>query len=223
MPTIHPETALKALAARYEKQLTTHPDLPLADVCFTASTGLSHFAHRLSVVANSSSAFIEKLQAFKAGEEITGIMQGQVHKTEEFEIAFLFTGQGSQYLGMGRELYETQPIFRQTLERCDEILQPYLETPLLAVLYPEKADFNRQSIPYDGERLKRDETAYTQPALFALAYALAKLWAYWGITPTAVMGHSVGEYVAACLAGVFSLEDGLKLIAERAGPRQSPI
>jgi acyl transferase domain-containing protein len=105
---------------------------------------------------------------------------------------------------MGRQLYETQPIFRQALDKCNELLLPYLEQPLLSVLYSEQA-----------ESSLLDETAYTQPALFALEYALAELWRSWGVTPAIVMGHSVGEYVAACLAGVFSLEDGLKLIAER--------
>jgi acyl transferase domain-containing protein len=105
---------------------------------------------------------------------------------------------------MGRRLYETQPAFRQVLERCNDLLRPYLAQPLLSVLYPE-----------NGDTGLLDQTAYTQPALFALEYALASLWQSWGVHPALVMGHSVGEYAAACLAGVFSLEDGLKLIAER--------
>ena len=198
------EKALEELAQRYAAFLAAHPDASLADVCFTANTGRSHFDHRLAVVAESIAQLREQLEAFAAGKETAGLVSGQITKKRP-KIAFLFTGQGSQYAGMGRQLYETQPVFRQVLDRCDEILRSYLEQPLLSVLYPEP-----------GVSSPLDETAYTQPALFALEYALAQLWKSWGIEPTVVMGHSVGEYAAACVAGVFSLEDGLKLIAERA-------
>src|SRR5207248_3107506 len=107
--------------------------------------------------------------------------------------------------GMGRQLYETQPAFRQALDRCAELLAPYLDRPLLDVMYPDA-----------GDDPLLDQTRYTQPALFALEYALAELWRSWGVEPAAVMGHSVGEYVAACVAGVFSVEDALKLVAARA-------
>lgn len=198
------EKALKELAQRYAAFLASHPDVSLADVCFTANTGRSHFDQRLAVVAESVAQLQEQLEAFATGTETAGLVSNQVQPKKRQKIAFLFTGQGSQYMGMGRQLYDTQPIFRQTLDRCDEILRAYLKQPLLEVLYP--ADHNSPI----------DETAYTQPALFALEYALFQLWKSWGIEPAIVMGHSVGEYVAACVAGVFSLEDGLKLIAERA-------
>jgi malonyl CoA-acyl carrier protein transacylase len=196
------ESALTALASRYQQHLTTHPTLNFADVCFTTNTGRSHFEHRLSLVAASTKQAIEKLTAFIAGQETTGVLRGR--KTESSEVAFLFTGQGSQYVGMGRQLYETQPIFRAAIDRCNKILLPYLDKPLLEVLYPKA-----------GELSLLNETVYTQPALFALEYSLAQLWQAWGIQPDVVMGHSVGEYVAACTAGIFSLEDGLKLIAHR--------
>ncbi|HEY9740894.1 MAG TPA: thioester reductase domain-containing protein [Coleofasciculaceae cyanobacterium] len=207
------EKALGELAQRYEDFLATHPEASLADVCFTANTARSHFDHRLAVVAESTAQLQETLLAFATGKEATGLVSGQVQSKKRQKIAFLFTGQGSQYVGMGRQLYETQPIFRQALDRCDEILRPYLEQPLLEVLYPDTHSSNPKS---KVQNPKLDETAYTQPALFALEYALFQLWKSWGIEPAVVMGHSVGEYVAACVAGVFSLEDGLKLIAARA-------
>ncbi|NEO29937.1 MAG: acyltransferase domain-containing protein [Symploca sp. SIO3C6] len=171
-------------------------------MCYTAAVGRSHFAHRLALVTNSKKDICQQLDAFIKSEEITGIFQGDTYQTAP-KIAFLSTGQGSQYVEMGRELYEKQPIFRQVLQQCDQILQFYLERSLLSILYPEQPE---ELINF---------TAYTQPAIFAFEYALAQLWQSWGIIPDVVMGHSVGEYVAACLAGVFSLEDGLKLIATR--------
>ena len=121
-------------------------------------------------------------------------------------MVFLYTGQGSQYVGMGRQLYETQPTFRRAMQRCAELLGKELEEPLLKVLYGE-----------DGEAgaARLQETGYAQAALFAVEYSLTEVWRSWGIEPVAVMGHSVGEYVAACVAGVFSLEDGLRLISAR--------
>jgi malonyl CoA-acyl carrier protein transacylase len=198
------EAALAQLADRYEKYLANDPSVALEDICFSANAGRSQFKHRLGIIASSSVAVREKLAAFKAGQSIPGIFSASTLGANRPKIAFLFTGQGSQYIGMGRQLYETQPTFRAALDKCAQILQPDLETPLLEVLYPQEGRFS-----------PIDETAYTQPALFALEYALFKLWESWGIKPDVVMGHSVGEYVAACVAGVFSLEDGLKLIAAR--------
>ena len=145
----------------------------------------------------------EKLRAFAAGHDTPGLYHGRAPVGIQPRVAFLFTGQGSQYRDMGRELYETQPAFRNTLDHCDEILRPLLEKPLLDVLHQDS----------NGAL---DQTAYTQPALFSLEYSLARLWMSWGIKPEIAMGHSVGEYVAACVAGVFSLDDGLRLIASRA-------
>ncbi|MBH8552330.1 SDR family oxidoreductase, partial [Nostocaceae cyanobacterium CENA357] len=193
------EKALRELAQKYGQFLAANPEVAVTDVCFTSNTGRSHFDYRLAVVAESTAQLSEQLGTFA-----NSVVVSQPETNKPRKIAFLFTGQGSQYPGMGRQLYETQPVFRRTLERCDQILRAYLEQPLLSVIYPGS---NANSV--------LNETAYTQPALFALEYALFELWKSWGIVPDVVIGHSVGEYAAACAAGVFSLEDGLKLIAQR--------
>jgi acyl transferase domain-containing protein/acyl carrier protein len=224
------DRALQELAQRYDDFLASHPKLSLADICFTANIGRSHFDCRLAVVAKSAAQLQEQLKAAIAQTETVGLATSQVLNSKQRKIAFLFTGQGSQYVGMGRQLYETQPIFSRVLDECAEILRPYLEIPLLDILYPPQEEGGSGGVR-EGEnakcpipdsqskiqnlKSKIDETAYTQPALFALEYALFQLWKSWGVEPAVVMGHSVGEYVAACVAGVFSLEAGLKLIAAR--------
>ncbi len=204
-------TALKTLAQRYQTFFKNNPSLSPANVCFTTNAKRSHFDYRLGCIAESLPQMEEQLQGFLDSSEAQGVITGKVPlQGNQEKIVFLCTGQGSQYVGMGRDLYQTQPLFRQILDQCDEILRPHLLSPLLSILYPK-----------GSESPELDQTAYTQPALFALEYALAKLWESWGIVPDAVMGHSVGEYVAACLAGVFSLEEGLNLIAQRGRLLQS--
>ncbi|MBV9688914.1 MAG: AMP-binding protein [Ktedonobacteraceae bacterium] len=196
--------ALQELACGYGVLLARHAETSVADICFTANSGRCHFAHRFVAMTASVGQLRRQVKTLASASEAAGTRSGQVLGNEPRKIAFLFTGQGSQYTGMGRQLYETQPIFRQALDKCDQILRSYLAQPLLSAMYPEP-----------GETSPLHETAYTQPTLFALEYALAELWRSWGVEPSVVMGHSVGEYVAACIAGVFSLEDGLKLIAQR--------
>jgi acyl transferase domain-containing protein len=202
------EKALTDLVGSYRQFLTNNPEISLADICFTANTGRTHFDYGLAVIAESHQQLQARLTSFLNREETFGLWQSQRQKNNNPNIAFLFTGQGSQYLGMGYQLYQTQPTFKNTIDRCAEILEPYLDKNLLELLFSNNTNF-------------LDETIYTQPALFALEYSLAQLWISWGIVPDAVMGHSVGEYVAACLAGVFSLEDSLKLICQRAKLMQS--
>ena len=204
------ENALTELASRYSSYFETYPIASLNHVTYTANNRRTLFTHRLAVVGDSTGDFLEKLKSYVDHQESSGVISGLVQTPSNPKIAFLFTGQGSQYIDMGKQLYQTQPVFRSALEECDELLRPYLKEPLLSVLYPKP-----------GEDSPINETAYTQPALFAIEYALTRLWRSWGVTPSAVMGHSVGEYVAACVAGVFSLEDGLKLIAERGRLMQS--
>ncbi|MEH1834782.1 MAG: amino acid adenylation domain-containing protein, partial [Nostoc sp.] len=199
------ESALQELVEKYQTHLEQNLQESLANVCFTANTGRMHFEHRLSVIVESRQQLQTALNAFILGKENSEVSSNRSLGQKSPKIAFLFSGQGSQYLGMGRQLYQTQPTFRNCLNHCQEILSSYLEKPLLSILYPES----------ESDSLL-NETIYTQPALFALEYALFELWKSWGIIPDVVMGHSVGEYVAACVAGVFSLEDGLKLISERA-------
>lgn len=198
------EPALRQLAERYEQVLAENEIGSLADFANVMGYGRSHFPHRLALTGESTAQLQERLAAFRSGEEIPGWRYGHVEPGAQPKIAFLFTGQGAQFPGMGQELYETQPVFRQAMDRCAALLVPYLERPLLSVIYPQ---------PRENTLL--NQTAYTQPALFALEFALVELWRSWGIRPMGVLGHSVGEYVAACVAGVFSLEDGLRLIAER--------
>ncbi|NEP11406.1 MAG: acyltransferase domain-containing protein [Symploca sp. SIO2C1] len=204
------ETALAQLVTNYQNYFPTHPELGVADICYTANTGRSHFNHRLAVVASNQQDLAEKLRDYQQTEEVTGVFSGKLSYNNTVpKVAFLFLDKDSKYINRGRQLYETQPTFRQALDKCDQILHPYLENSLLDVMYGEQETGH-------GEVLSLlDQSTYSQPVLFAIEYALAQLWQSWGIKPDVLLGSNVGEYVAACLAGVFSLEDGLKLIATR--------
>ncbi|NUM52062.1 MAG: SDR family NAD(P)-dependent oxidoreductase [Candidatus Hydrogenedentes bacterium] len=196
------DDALTTLAGRYADAIDS---APLADFCYSANTGRAHLAKRVAIIAGTTGEAVNTLREFAENGSAKSAVVGEAKPNTETRLAFLFTGQGAQFPQMGRGLYEASPVFRRVMNECDEVLRPRLEVPLLKAIYPE-----------EGSATPLDETAYTQPALFAIEYALAGLWKSWGITPSIVMGHSVGEYVAACVAGVFSFEDGLNLIAERA-------
>jgi acyl transferase domain-containing protein/acyl carrier protein len=199
--TARTAAGLADLASRYAACLARPDAEPLADIAHSANNTRSLFEHRLVAVAGDATAMRARLERYAAGQLERGVATGHVTEAEAPRLAWLFTGQGSQYAGMGMELYHTHPVFRAAIADCARVLDPLLGRPLATLLSEESQGL--------------DETAFTQPALFALEYALAQLWLSWGIKPDAVAGHSVGECVAACVAGVFSLEDGLRLVAER--------
>ncbi len=204
------ESALKELAMQYADFFSQHPDLRAADVCCTANTSRSHFSYRMAVTASHMADLVQKLKLYASGESPTGVCVGKADPGAIPSVAFLFTGQGAQYPGMARTLFETQPVFRKAMEECQDVACNHLSRPLLDVIFDS-----------DPIRSPINRTEFTQPALFAMEYSLAKLWQSWGIQPVAVLGHSVGEYVAACIAGVFSLKDGLTLIVHRGRLMQS--
>lgn len=194
---------LIALAQRYSTWLDTHTESPLTDVCFTAGAGRSHFEHRAAVVATSAQEAKMLLDDLVANRLRPGVLRGEC--TDPPTTAWFFPGQGSQYPGMARELFDTEPVFADTVRRCARAVDPILPRPLLEVLFSS----DREA----AETLRH--TSFAQPAIFAVEMGLARLWQSWGIEPDVVLGHSVGQYAAACVAGVFSLEDGARLIAER--------
>lgn len=199
--------ALVALTRRYQDWLTAHPDVDLAEVCLTAGTGRSHFEHRAALVVDSVEGAREALAELAENRLRPGVVRGE--HTHHPTTAWLFTGQGSQYPGMARELFDSEPVFAETVTRCADAVSDILPRPLLEVLFATDRETGGEA----GERLRH--TSFAQPALFAVEMGLARLWQSWGIQPDVVLGHSVGQYAAACVAGVFSLEDGARLMAER--------
>jgi acyl transferase domain-containing protein len=198
------EAALRRAAGEGAQKLAGAGARPFPELATAINESDPGAEARLALAAASREAARQSLAAFARGELPAGLIWGE-KMARAPQAAFICTGQGAQYPGMGRALYHTSPVFRQALDACEQVLRSHLERPLTQLLFaddPETAALIHQ-------------TAYTQPALFSLEYALARWWQARGIQPAAVMGHSVGEYVAATLAGVFSLADGLKLIAER--------
>lgn len=195
--------AVEAMTANLGGHLGQHPELSLADVAYTLQAGRYQFNLRRVVVCSDRDDAIAKLGGSEA-DELPVLAPGRHNPP----LVFMFPGQGAQRVNMGRELYDNEPLYRQVVDECAEVLEPDLGMDLRDVLFPEtgKREWAEAQIV---------QTGITQPALFVTEYALARLWMSWGIQPDWMIGHSVGEYVAACLAEVFSLEDGLKLIAAR--------
>ena len=196
-------SALDSATVNLSEYLKQHPEENLADVAYTLQVGRRAFSHRRIVVSNDIEESVIALDTLDAKRVFTSFQE-----SKDRPVVFMFSGQGSQYINMSLELYQVEPTFRAQIDLCSEILKPHLGMDLRDVLYPSEAQAETAT-----NQLK--QTAITQPALFAIEYALAKLWMSWGVHPKAMVGHSIGEYVAACLAGVFSLEDGLSLVAAR--------
>ncbi len=196
------DEALNKLAGAY-RDYYEHSNTPLSDICYSTNILRSEENKKAAFILDTKSSMKEKLTAYLQGDDDPFVLRSEPQSRPADKIAFVFTGQGSQYYQMGRQLYETHPFFKRELDQCSEILKPYLQVPLLQILYNSGA-----------EELIH-QTVYTQPAIFSIEYALAKLWISWGVNPSALLGHSIGEYVAACVAGVFSLEEALMLVAER--------
>jgi len=198
------EQALTALARSYADFLQDANPADWPSICHTTHQHRSLFRYRLALVAANPQEAAAELSGFAAGQRSPNLFSGQPSEVVQPQLAFLFTGQGAQYAGMGRDLYTAEPVFRQHIDACSALLGSLGDYSLLDVLFPTEA-----------QKDLIHATMYTQPALFALEYALGKLLESWGIQAEVMMGHSIGEYAAACLAGVFSLEDGLRLVAAR--------
>ncbi len=211
------ESALEKATANLANYLETNSDLNLADVAYTLKVGRQEFEHRRFLVCQNLESAIELLKSPDSEKVFT-----HSHTATTQSIAFMFSGQGSQYINMGRELYDTQTVFRETVDKCCTLLKPHLGFDLLTLIYANKETRGqgdketRVSMPHAPCPMPNlTDTAHAQPAIFVIEYALAKLWMSWGINPEVTIGHSIGEYVAATIAGVFSLEDALKVVAAR--------
>ncbi|WP_257236916.1 acyltransferase domain-containing protein [Nostoc sp. 'Peltigera malacea cyanobiont' DB3992] len=196
-------TAIETVTTNIVAHLQQHTSLNLADVAYTLKVGRRAFNHRRMVVCQDFDDAVKVLNSQDPQRVFT-------HYQEPCNrpIMFMFSGQGAQYVNMGKELYQSEPIFKEQVDQCCELLKPHIGLDLRTVLYPSE-----QWVQQATQQLL--QTAITQPALFVIEYALAHLWMAWGVQPEAMIGHSIGEYVAASLAGVFSLEDALALVAQR--------
>lgn len=202
------EKALRALCQRYADFLSNQPASNLDEIAATANTRRAHLPYRLAVTAKTSMEAGQKLSAYTSDPDTDQIIRAAQPAARPPEITFLYTGHGAQFMQMGRELFDSEPVFRQVIEHCNELAKADLPRPLLDALYPASgAPVTQPSL--------LDTMTYAQPAIYAIQVALTQLWRSWGIQPAVVAGHSLGEYAAAVAAGIFSLEDGLKLVCAR--------
>lgn len=199
------QNALSKARENLVEFLQNNPDVKLADAAFTLQLGRKSFSHRMAVVADSREDAIAVLGSMDP-ERV--LVYSHPEDIEEKSIVFMLSGQGAQYVNMGRDLYENEPTFRECVNTCCDLLESSLRVDLRGLIYP--AEGNEESA-----REKLSQTNYTQPALFVIEYAMAELLKEWGVEPQAMIGHSIGEYVAACRASVLSLEDALMLVALR--------
>ncbi|NQE34940.1 type I polyketide synthase [Microcoleus asticus] len=196
-------SGLETATANLVNYLEKDSDVNLADVAYTLQVGRRAFNYRRTIVAENVEDAVKTLTSNNPQRVFTNFIE-----SSDRAVVFMFTGQGSQYVNMARELYQSELIFREECDRCFQLLQPHLGLDLGMLIYPSKEETEKAT-----QQLQ--QTAITQPALFVIEYALAKLLISWGIQPQSIIGHSIGEYVAACIGGVFSLEDALSLVATR--------
>jgi len=197
------ETALAKMTENLSAHFRKQPNINLADAAYTLQTGRRHFKHRRMIVCENTDNAIALLESLNPKRVNTGIVS-----EKKKDVVFMFTGQGSQYVNMAKELYRKLPVFKEEMDRCADILFPFLKLNLKDILYPDEKNFKKSE-----DLLK--ETSITQPVLFSIEYALAKFWIGCGVLPGAMIGHSIGEYVAACISGVFTLNEALELVAMR--------
>ncbi len=199
------QSALDKVTNNLATYLKENNNANLADVAFTLQVGRKPLTQRRMLVCSSAA---DARQALEKRDPKRVFSSSHAKEPVNPPVAFLFSGQGAQYVNMGKNLYEYESVFREAVDNCCEILQAYPDIDLRQIIYPAAEDT-------ESAKEKINQTGLTQPALFVIEYALAQLWMSWGIEPKAMIGHSIGEYVAACLAGVFSLEEALKLVAAR--------
>lgn len=197
-------TALEMMSYHLRHYLGKRENVNIADVAYTLQTGRRAFKHRQAFVCRDAGDAISLL----GSKDPKRVFSRSVERTNP-SVVFLFPGQGVQKVNMGKDLYNSEPVFREEIDRCSRILEQHLKLDVRTVLYPPQGQ-------EEQAHTLLTQTWLTQPVLFVIEYALARLWISWGVRPAAMLGHSVGEYVAACIAEVFTLDDALSLLAARA-------